>query len=338
MKLIKKIVSFSFLAIMVTALTACGESSQQPRVDVVDTQLSSARSSLNALKGSLNPAKVQLPNALLLLKYRDIVVKSSPEFAEVVNLVAKEATPSAVAIQNKEKELKEATVRYAAGDKNQKTAMMQKSLEKALRIKAFASDYNNVLIDSINVVAGLSKGKLAKIEQPTRDASTVDKPMSEYVGNPNYGHWREESNGTSTWQWIAMYAMFSNMNHQPYYRSSYYNHYGGYSYFDRYSSSYERPAWKSNYNRSYRDSKYLSSNPKAFNTVKARGRVKNSAFVSSRKANVVSKTAPSRGFSQSAGRITSASRAATRSASLSRNTSSFRSSSRSGGFGGRRGK
>jgi len=338
MKLIKKIVSFSFLAIMVTSLVACGNDSQVARVDVVDTQLSSAKSSLNVLKGNLSPTKVQLPNALLLLKYRDAVVKLNPEFAEVANLVAKEATPNATAIANKEKELKEITISYAAGDKNQKSAMMQKSLEKALRIKTFASDYNNILIDSVNVVAGLSNGKLAKIEQPTRDASTVDKPMSEYVGNPNYGHWKQDSSGNSTWQWIAMYAMFSNMNHQPYYRSSYYSHYGGYSYFDRYSSSYERPAWKSNYNRSYKDSKYLSSNPKAFNTVKARGRVKNSAFVSSRKANVVSKASPSRSFSQSAGRITTSSRAASRSASLSRNTSSFRSSSRSGGFGGRGGK
>jgi len=329
----KKLALASF-ALFFTVFVAGCDSVQNPQqaqtLDIVNNKLASSFQAIKTLKQRLEGPIPQLPNAIIVHKYAKWIKQNKPDFADVAELIEKEATSEAKAIKDKQDELVEASRKYHSYT-NPSQALDQEILEKAIRVKEFATDYNNILLDSVNVLAGLSDGKLPKFDVPERDPTENVVPIAEYVGNPSYGTWKQDSSGHSFWEWYGMYSMFNNLFAAPVYRSSWYGHHGGYSYFDRYGSSYERPTWKRSYHNYYKDSKYLSSHPSAFKNVKSRGRIKNSAFVSSKRANVAARSSSARSFSSSASKISSMSR-------ISRNTSSFRSSSRSGGFGGRGGK
>jgi len=329
----KKLALASFALFFAVFVTGCdsAQSPQQVRTsDIVNDKLASSLRAIKTLKQKLEDPTPQLPNAIIVHKYSKWIKQNKPDFADVAELIEKEATPQAKAIKDKQDELVEASRKYHSYTQPSR-ALEQETLEKAIRVKEFESDYNNILLDSVNVLAGLSDGKLPKFDIPDSNPSEKTVPMSEYVGNPSYGTWKQDNSGHSFWEWYGMYSMFNNIFATPVYRSSWYGHYGGYSYFDRYGSSYERPTWNSGYHTYYKDSKYLSSHPSAFKNVKIRGRIKNSAFVSSRRANAVARSSSTRSFSSSASKISSTSR-------TSRNTSSFRSRSRSSGFGGRSGK
>jgi hypothetical protein len=71
-----------------------------------------------------------------------------------------------------------------------------------------------------------SKTKDGKIHKDVGPAG-----FSNYVGNPQYGHWATGSNGSSFWEFYGKYAMMSQvfgMFQRPYYRSYYDDYRGSY--------------------------------------------------------------------------------------------------------------
>jgi len=92
------------------------------------------------------------------------------------------------------------------------------------------------MADTVNVIADLSNGELARVNSVSKDTeirmnSAKDYGAgSQYIGNPNYGHWSHGSGG-SFWAWYGQYHFFSSMFGGNRY---YYNDWSGrrgYSYY-----------------------------------------------------------------------------------------------------------
>jgi hypothetical protein len=99
--------------------------------------------------------------------------------------------------------------------------------------EAFFAKHQNDL--GMELVAKTADGKVSKVASPPG--------YSNYVGNPQYGHWTTGSDGNSFWEFYGKYAMMSSMlglassmiNRNHYYdyrdnywgRQPYYGYYGG---------------------------------------------------------------------------------------------------------------
>ena len=98
------------------------------------------------------------------------------------------------------------------------------------------SAYNDALSDTVNVLADLSNGELARVNAVSQQAeqrmnrSKDHGAGSQYIGNPHYGRWSHGSGG-SFWAWYGQYAFFSSMlGGRPYYYHNWSRN-RGYSYY-----------------------------------------------------------------------------------------------------------
>jgi len=168
----------------------------------------------------------ELTNAVMVKTYAKSLKATKPEFAELIDSLAKEAEANSPMIQNLTKRLGE----VKSGNMNSNA---QEQELYALITATDSSTYNDSLIDVVNTLSDLSDGTLPRIK-----SSETGKPAgSSLVGNPNYGNWQTR-NGSSVWEWYGKYAMFRTIMGGPsYYHSwhynrpwSYYNDYGYNSY------------------------------------------------------------------------------------------------------------
>ncbi len=113
----------------------------------------------------------------------------------------------------------------------------------AIQVAADPALFSMMLTDPINVLADMSNGKLARVEAMSKEATLQTNQSGDYgagsqlVGNPNYGNWRQNSQGRSFWEWYGMYSLFSNMFRPPIYYGGWAGN-RGYSYYSDYGRNY----------------------------------------------------------------------------------------------------
>lgn len=160
----------------------------------------------------------QLTNALLIKKYANKIIEQKPDYADVANLMAKEATSKSEAYMSLNKRL--ANVNLSPTDTDSANYNLQEL--QLINSAADAYEFNNGLADVVNTLASLSDGSLPVIDVPASQ-QTAAKQSNALVGNPAYGNWKQDSSGRSFWEWYGMYSLFSNVL-------------GGRSYYDSWSS------------------------------------------------------------------------------------------------------
>ena len=216
--------------VVVAAIILSGCNSGESRVE---DALENAETYLKGLNTALDNGTVR--NATIITQYAGILKSSRPELAPLLRELEKEATtegPLFKSLQSRFQGIKDNTEQFPS--------WKEKHTELTAIIRgADLSIYNDALSDTVNVIADLSRGELARVNAVSQEAeqkmnnSSDYGAGSQYIGNPHYGRWSHGSGG-SFWAWYGQYAFFSSMFGG---RRYYYNDWGrnrGYSYYHDY--------------------------------------------------------------------------------------------------------
>ncbi len=248
----KKILAFTVLAIITLfMLNGCQDEYSAQAIKMipqVDRQLEKLKLTLN--RGVIDKTPTQyyrddktLTNAALIRYYADQLIKLKPDLKSVALILKEESTAKGSAYQYLKK-------RFAVVNKNPDSKEEGKKALVELTAISTASDENNFndsLLDTVNVLADLSDGQLPRIGSPANQDESYAKHYgigSQYIGNPAYGHWTQDNQGNSFWEWYGKYAVFSSLFNSP----SYYGHYGS-SFYGGGAISYNN--WHRNRGYSY---------------------------------------------------------------------------------------
>jgi hypothetical protein len=210
---------------VVTALllSGCGNRFEEQLRETHKT----VQSNLAHLKNQLD--NKQLTNALLIEKYADAIKTQKPNYADISNLLKKEATSQGKAYAVLTSRL--AAVNLVPTEKEAALYSLQEL--QLINSGADVLEFNNSLADVVNTLASLSDGQLAMINVPASQKAGAQKANA-LVGNPAYGNWRQDrSGGRSFWAWYGMYSMFGNVFGRRHYYDSWssrphYSYYGNY--------------------------------------------------------------------------------------------------------------
>lgn len=229
------------MVILVAFLAACGGNG--PQIDrktrlkqQLETNLATVNTSVDQLTNGLRAGTIT--NAVVLKSYAAIAVKNKPQFADIINVLASEGTVNGPTYLSIKQRLDAAKTQLPS---SLETVEAATALNEELDSIVVASqNYDAMLVDAINVLADFTDGDLPKMREleyegetpPTASSAPVG---SEYVGNSNYGQWKQNSSGQSFWAFYGQYAMFSRL-------------FSGPTYYDRWSS-YRRPSYYHDYGR-----------------------------------------------------------------------------------------
>jgi hypothetical protein len=211
-------------------LTACGDE----RPDRLASNIKTAGTLIDNLGETLKTNGIH--NTTILREYAKILSSDRPELKPLLQQLSRDAEkdgPLYQSLVNRLKTVKEQP--ELIGDIEAQLYESENLIE--------ASDpnlFNDLLSDSINVIADMSNGKLARVNAISKQTSLQANGAedngagSQLIGNPQYGNWQTSSSGTSFWQWYGMYAMFSALSPRPVYYDrwsstrdySYYSDYG----------------------------------------------------------------------------------------------------------------
>ena len=241
-----RVFTFFIIVFLSLNLTGCGD--DRPEQIAKYQQLTTQR--LAQLKTGLESN--QLRNATLLQQYSDLLAKQSPELAPLLSELALDASTQGPMFQSLLRRNNDLSTATNFIDLDQQLAEAENVYQAT-----DPSLYNDMLSDPVNVVADLSKGKLARVNSISREAAALANgsedfgPGSQLVGNPSYGSWQSDSSGTSFWAWYGMYAMFSNVFQRPI-RYDNWSSRRGYSYYNdvgryRYTSPRQATAQNNTY-------------------------------------------------------------------------------------------
>lgn len=263
----KSILATTSLILMSFVLSGCSndeliKAEKSLRLDIESTQ-TDARNSIKALDESL--AQKRILNANLISKYSDILLKSKPDLAPIIEEIRKEATnqgPTFTGITSRlsanDSEFKKVVSSLANSDVTDE--QYKNAIGKYQRVIAPEYDkiigaslpniYNEALGDYVNMLADMSKDQLPRVDgKKSSDfyketgAANVG-PATMLVGNDNYGQWKQDSSGNSFWEFYGQYRLLSDLLQigvgQPYYYSRWnshrpYSHYNDY-HANRYGS------------------------------------------------------------------------------------------------------
>lgn len=207
-------------------LVSCGSSG---KAQLAGALLSTERR-LQELEQSLNAGSIR--NAGILRQYAKILRAKRPELAALLSELEKESGTSGPVFKDLQSRFR--------GVKNG-TEYFESWTDKVAELKAIQSAaqpavYNDALSDTVNVIADMSAGELARVNAVSQRAEQQANQSknygagSQYIGNPRYGQWNHGSGG-SFWAWYGQYHFFSSMLGG---RRYYYNDWAGgrgYSYY-----------------------------------------------------------------------------------------------------------
>ncbi len=203
---------------------------------------SEAAAELKRLTVKINNQSIR--NVKLLKSYAEVVKRDSPDLAAIVDALAMDATTNGPIVKGLKERLESANkaIPQAVKGGEQAVAKLQQEFN-AIQVAADPALFGMMLTDPINVLADMSNGKLARVEAMSKEAALRVNKSGDYgagsqlVGNPNYGQWKEDSQGRSFWEWYGMYAMFSNLFRSPIYYGNWAGN-RGYSYYSDYGRNY----------------------------------------------------------------------------------------------------
>ena len=229
-KLITKVhLKYCLSFLLLIAVTACSD----PVKEQIAQQSPVTAERIEQLGRALNNS--QIPNAVLISKYADIVVKAKPSYAPLVDEFRKEATRQGPMFRSLQD-------RLSTTNKNPQIFASNQALYDELINIYQAADpllYSDALSDPLNVLADMSDGALPRVNSLSKSQSQRANNAQDFgtgeqlIGNPSYGHWQTGSNGMSFWGWYGMYSMMGNLSG----RRTDYNSWGrsrNYSYYNDY--------------------------------------------------------------------------------------------------------
>ncbi|MDQ6991498.1 MAG: hypothetical protein Q9M11_07170 [Mariprofundaceae bacterium] len=228
---------FIKLLLVLSMLFSLSSCSGDPNVIRIKDDTAQTTLQLNNLIKALHNGSIN--NATILKVYASKLKAQKPEYTELTKQFSKMASPNNPTINDFKQRLK--LIRENPNSLgNQKSVITELT---ALLSGTKKEMYGDSLLDVINTIADLSDGTLSRLHTPARTKDEL--AASQLVGNPQYGHWQEDSGGQSFWAWYGQYALISSLlgghrygyNNWSYNRGwSHYNDYGR----DRYSSSSQR--------------------------------------------------------------------------------------------------
>lgn len=238
----------TLLVLCVTIISGCG--SQQDEWDaMLRDAMTRTENAVKSLERQISAGEIR--NVTLLNRYADVVREQKTELSSIVDALAEDATNHGPVLQGLRSRLKNAEIESKQAPE-QGEAAVQAVWSELDKIEAAARPdvYGMMLTDPINVLADMSDGTLARVAAMSKEASMQANQSSDVgagsqlIGNPNYGHWRQDSGGGSFWEWYGKYALFSTLFNRPIYYGgwaagrnySYYHDYGR----DHYTSPSQR--------------------------------------------------------------------------------------------------
>lgn len=175
---------------------------------------------LDTLKHHLDHDR--LSNAKLIKQYAKYIKKHSPELMEIASTLEEEGGSKGALYQG----LK---IRYMEAVETGKTVTLNQDDKLAKLVEEFTSianaagnsEFNMALTDPLNVLSDMSGGKLPRVGAGSAKETEKENGAASYgrasalVGNPNYGGWQSQSNGTSIWAFYGQYRLFSDLLSGP---------------------------------------------------------------------------------------------------------------------------
>lgn len=242
--MVRQVFTFALVSILIT-LAGCS-SKEREYIATVDRAGQVIEQQLETVGKHLQ--RKSLRNAKLIDQYAKVVKQSSPELSDIVTTLTEEGTSRGALFQSLKSRHKSAMA--LAKDIPQLEVKQRFQLNEELDGLLFASNANNfndALADPLNVLADMSKGKLARVDagsaEDTRSSNGAKNygQASSLVGNPNYGQWRSHSDGRSFWEFYGQYRLFSDLLSGPVYYGHWSRH-RDYSYYsDRGRHHYSSP-------------------------------------------------------------------------------------------------
>jgi len=222
----------------ITVISGCGSQQEEWQAMLLDSTARTEKAVKN-LERQIRAGEIR--NVTLLARYAAVVGEQKPELSSIVDALAEDATLHGPLLKGLRSRLKNARIDSLQAPQ-QGEAAVQSVWNELNKIETAARPdvYGMTLTDPINVLADMSDGTLARVAAMSKEASMQANQSSnmgvgsQLVGNPNYGHWRQDSSGGSFWEWYGKYALFSSLFNRPiYYGSwaagrdySYYHDYG----------------------------------------------------------------------------------------------------------------
>ena len=207
-------------------LPGCGSSGSAQ----VEGELLSTEKQLRQLEESIKNRTLR--NANIIVQYADVLRARRPELSGQLNQLKKEATTESPIFQS----LKTRLQAVKDGSETFENWTDKVAELQAIQSGADSSVYNDALSDTVNVIADMSGGELARVnavsqesEQKLNNSQNYGQG-SQYVGNPHYGSWSHGSGG-SFWVWYGQYAFFSSMFGRDRYYYHDWSRRRGYSYY-----------------------------------------------------------------------------------------------------------
>ncbi len=236
------------LVFCITVISGCGSQQEEWQAMLLDS-MTRTENAVKNLETQIRTGNIR--NVTLLNRYADVVREQKPELSEIVDAIAEDATVRGPVFQGLKSRWQNTRIEAEQAPQQGEAAVQAvwSELDK-IETAARPDVYAMMLTDPINVLADMSDGTLARVAAMSKEASLLANQSSDtgagsqLIGNPNYGHWRQDSSGGSFWAWYGKYALFSTLfNRRTYYggwaggRSySYYHDYGR----DHYTSPSQR--------------------------------------------------------------------------------------------------
>jgi len=259
-------------ALLALSIAGCDDGSldKEKKERVVAEQLSAQTGSKIQILSQKLSGK-ELSNAKLIGLYADVVEKDDPSVKEIVEHFREESTPSGdlytslvrryqsvnnafITAKNKVDSSEKENQDYKQGYLTYSNTVEPEL--KSINGAASEDDFNDALSDIVNTLAEMSKDKLARVDgkKPAEFYAQTNAqnngPGTLLVGNETYGHWRQNEQGDSFWEFYGKYAMLSSLLGQNNSGHVYYNNWSErrpYSaYNDNYGYRYGSQTYKSN--------------------------------------------------------------------------------------------
>jgi hypothetical protein len=205
----RKVISMPFFLLIAAGLLLSGCS--DPELEKAESTFKQAETELGRLENSLASGSADaLPNLRYLKQYGDVVRRLQPDMGELISTLQLEGTTKGGLFTSLQSRLGNAKQRLGKEAPASREAAMAVSAEAvAIALAAKTDVFNDSLVDVINVLADMSKGKLPKLNFGETSDKTMP-PTQHLVGNPAYGSWQRGSGG-GFWVWYGQYRLFSDV-------------------------------------------------------------------------------------------------------------------------------
>jgi|TARA_B110000116_G_scaffold220402_1_gene198555 hypothetical protein len=314
---------------LLLVLSGCTSKEEKWR-GIVESDLITLNTGLNRLESHLDQGRIR--NAQLVGVYAASMREQKPDMAPVIAIIELEATSKGALFHGLQERYNDLKVKAPALILQGERGVNAIGGEiDALTAAVSSKNFGEALADPLNVLADMSGGSLPRVDAMSKAESLQANAAEDFgsassmVGNPNYGAWQQQSNGTSFWAFYGQYRLMSDLLLGPVYynrwaRNRDYSYYGSRGY-NNYSSPGQKSAESKRFSQTQK--KFASqgkrfNSPYAKSTQQIRGGRRASAFSQVTKS-------PSKGAASGSNRYSSRYKTSAFSNTRSRNNNSYNS-------------